>query len=83
MLILNLFFGKFTTRNAAAIPKRVMLLIVTASIGIPAKSSNTKPLKTTGTHIRERKLSSVRTQIAPAKAGAIMISDSNGGNRRL
>ncbi|HMF45344.1 MAG TPA: hypothetical protein VKE29_01610 [Candidatus Udaeobacter sp.] len=53
-----------------------------ASIGIPAKSSNMKPLKTTGTCTRARKLSSVRTQIAPAEASAIMISDSNGGDRR-
>ena len=44
-----------------------------ASIGIPAKSSNMKPLKTTGTCTRARKLSSVRTQIAPAEASAIMI----------
>jgi len=58
--------------NAAAILKQVLPLIVTASIGVPAKSSSGKQLKTNGTPIRARKLSSVRTQVALAEASAIM-----------
>jgi hypothetical protein len=63
------------THNAkcAAILKQVLLLIVTAFIAVPAKSSSMKSLKTSGTPIRARTPSSVRTQIAPAEAGAIMI----------
>ena len=35
--ILNLFYAKFTTPNAAVTLKQVLLLIVTASIAVPAK----------------------------------------------
>ena len=61
-----------TTPNAAAILKQVLPLIVTASIAARAKSSSGKQLKINGTHIRARKLSSVRTQVALAEASAIM-----------
>ena len=65
-------------------PDASPLLIVTAFIAVPGKSSSGKQLKTNGTLTRARKLSSIRTQVAPAEAGAIMISaDSNGGDRRL
>jgi hypothetical protein len=50
--ILNSFFVKSTTPNAAAIPTRVLLLIVTAFIAVPAKSSSGKQLKTNGTRIK-------------------------------
>jgi len=71
-LILNSFFVKSTIQNAAAILQQVLLLIVTASIAVPGKSSSGKQLKTNGTRIRARKLSSVRTQVALAEASAIM-----------
>jgi hypothetical protein len=52
--------------------KQVVPLMVTSSIAVPAKSSSGKQLKTNGTRIRARKLSSVRTQVALAAASAIM-----------
>ena len=77
MLILNLFSAKFTTQNAVAILKQVVLLIVIAFIAIPAKSSSGKQLTTNGSRIsapqiRWRK-DFGRTQVALAEASAIMI----------
>jgi hypothetical protein len=54
-------------------PETSPLLIVTAFIAVPAKSSSGKQLKTNGTRIRARKPSSVRTQVALAEASATMI----------
>ena len=50
-LILNSFSAKSTTPNAAEILKQVLLLIVTAFIAVPAKSSSGKQLKTNGSRI--------------------------------
>ena len=41
--------------KCGGIPTRVLPLIVTASIAVPAKSSSRKQLKTNGTRIRARK----------------------------
>jgi|SRR5262245_14900731 len=51
---LNSFFVRSTTPNAAAIPTRILLLIVTASTDVPAKSSSGKQWKTNGACIRAR-----------------------------
>ena len=76
-LILNSFCAKFTTPNAAATLKQVLLLIVTASIAIQAKSSSGKRLETNGSLIGRPQIKwrkdFVRTQIALAEASAIMI----------
>src|ERR1700747_2373766 len=50
-LISNLFSGKSTTRNAAAIPKQVPLSTVTAFSAVPAKFSRGKQLKINGSRI--------------------------------
>jgi hypothetical protein len=52
--ILNSFSAKFTTPNAVAIPKQVLLLTVTAFTAIPAKSSSGKQLTTSGSRISAR-----------------------------
>src|SRR5438445_7296262 len=74
----NSFSAKSTTPNAVAIPKRVLLLTVTAFIAVPEKSSNGKQLKTNGSRIRPTETKwrkdFVRTQVSPAEASAIMIS---------
>ena len=76
-LILNSFSVKFTTPNAAVIPKQVLLLIVTAFIATQAKSNSGKRQETNGSRIGrpETKYAKdfVRTQIALAKASAIVI----------
>jgi hypothetical protein len=73
MLIFSSPFAKSTTPNAAEIPKSVRSLPVTAFIVVQAKSRSGKQLRTHGTPIKARKPSSVRTQVAPAEASAIMI----------
>jgi hypothetical protein len=76
-LILNSFSAKFTTPNAAATLKQVLLLIVTASIAVQGKSSSGKRLETNGSRIGRLQIKwpkdFVRTQIALAEASAIMI----------
>jgi hypothetical protein len=76
-LILNSFSAKFTTANAAATLKQVLLLIVTASIAIQAKSSSGKPQETNGSRTGRPQIKSrkdfVRTQIELAEASAIRI----------
>jgi hypothetical protein len=76
-LILNSFSAKFTTPNAAAMLKQVLLLIVTASIGVQAKSSSGKQLKINGNRIgrpnSKCRKHFVRTQVALAAASAIMM----------
>jgi len=68
---------EFTTPNAAETLKQVLLLIVTASIAVPARSSSGKQLKTNGSRIdrpqTKQRNNFVRTQIALAEASAIMI----------
>jgi hypothetical protein len=88
-LVLNLFFAESTRANAAAISKPVLLLTATAFTAFRAKSCGGNRHKTTGNGISAAKPNSgfsdpLRTQVAPAGAGAIMFSaDSNGGDRRL
>jgi hypothetical protein len=73
----NALSAKFTTPNAAETLKQVLLLIVTASIAVPARFSSGKGLKTNGSRISLDKSTNLfrhvlRTQVAPAEAGAIM-----------
>jgi hypothetical protein len=76
-VILNSFSAKFTTPNAAAMLKQVLLLIVIASIGVQAKSSSGKQLKINGNRIGRPNIECrkhfVRTQVALAEASAIMM----------
>src|ERR1700757_597054 len=65
-LISNLFSGKSITRNAAAIPKQVLLSTVTAFIAVPAKFSSRKQLKINGRRYRP-----------PAKPSTVKISYAN------